>query len=188
MRYSKTMNTYTVAQNRLVHFFTADKGSALLWLVVRLYVGYEWLTAGMGKVLNPAWFGADAGAPILGFVKGALAKTVGEHPDVQSWYIPFLENVVAPFPNLWANAIAVGEVLVGLGLIAGVMVGTAAFFGALMNMNFLLAGTVSVNPQLLILAILLIAARRVAGYYGLGRHLKPFWYRLRHSRSYKLTR
>lgn len=28
---------------------------AWLWLIVRLYVGYTWLTSGWGKLSNPAW-------------------------------------------------------------------------------------------------------------------------------------
>ena len=42
-----------------------------------------------------------------------------------------------------------------------------------MNFNYLLAGTVSTNPILGILGILLILAWRVAGYYGADRYLLP---------------
>jgi thiosulfate dehydrogenase (quinone) large subunit len=169
---------YYLTQSRFAHFFTADTKSAAFWLVVRLYVGYEWLAAGIDKVLNPAWFGPTAGAGIKGFVAGALTKTAGAHPDVQSWYVPFLQNIVQPYPTVWANAIALGEVLVGVGLIVGVLVGTAAFFGCLMNLNFMLSGTVSINPVLFTLGILLILSRRVAGYYGLGRYVRPIFYRI----------
>lgn len=40
-----------------------------------------------------------------------------------------------------------------------------------MNWNYLMAGSVSTNPLLLVGAILLIVAWRVAGYYGLDRYL-----------------
>ena len=62
---------------------------------------------------------------------------------------------------------------VGLGLLFGVLTGFAAFFGALMNMSFLLAGSTSVNPVLFTLAIGLILAWKVAGYYGVDRFLLP---------------
>ena len=42
-----------------------------------------------------------------------------------------------------------------------------------MNMSFLLAGSASTNPVLFTLAIGLILAWRVAGYYGLDRYLLP---------------
>ncbi|HLZ21415.1 MAG TPA: hypothetical protein VKQ30_04755, partial [Ktedonobacterales bacterium] len=49
----------------------------------------------------------------------------------------------------------------------------AAFFGLAMNLNYLLAGTVSTNPILGVLALFLILAWRVAGYYGVDRYLLP---------------
>ena len=179
--------THTIEQSRFTHFFTADIRSAPLWLVVRLYLGYEWLIAGWDKVVNPAWFGADAGAPVQGFVQGAIAKTACApgvaaaacHPDVQMWYAAFLQNAVLPNAVAWANAIALGEVLVGLGLIVGLATGIAAFFGFCMNINFLLAGAVSLNPVWLVLALSLMASRRVAGHFGLDRYARPFFRRLR---------
>ena len=51
--------------------------------------------------------------------------------------------------------------------------GIAAFFGALMNMSFLLAGTVSTNPVLFFAGILLILAWKNAGYIGIDRFLLP---------------
>ena len=62
---------------------------------------------------------------------------------------------------------------VGLGLILGVLTGFAAFFGALMNMSFLLAGSASTNPVLFTLAVGLILGWKVAGYYGVDRYLLP---------------
>jgi thiosulfate dehydrogenase [quinone] large subunit len=63
--------------------------------------------------------------------------------------------------------------LVGLGLIVGALTGIAAFFGLFMNLNYLLAGTVSTNPILGILGLFLVLAWRVAGYYGVDRYLLP---------------
>lgn len=179
--YNGDMPTYTIEQSRFIHFFTADKTSAFLWLIVRLYLGYEWLMAGWDKVMNPVWFGSNAGAALQGFIRGALAKTGGAHPDVAMWYASFLQSAVLPHAVAWSNAVAVGEVLVGLGLIAGLFTGVAAFFGFFMNLNYLLAGTVSTNPVLLVLALGLMSARRVAGYWGFDRYAQPFLRRKFHS-------
>jgi len=73
----------------------------------------------------------------------------------------------------FAKVICLGELLVGIGLIVGGLTGIAAFFGALMNMSFLLAGSASTNPVLFTLAIGLILGWKVAGYYGLDRWLLP---------------
>ena len=67
-----------------------DTRMSWVWLILRLYVGYEWFMAGWGKLFNPVWFGDKAGVALSGFIKGALAKTAGEHPDVQGWYAGFL--------------------------------------------------------------------------------------------------
>ncbi len=178
------MHDYTIRQSALTHFFTTSTASAPLWLIIRLYLGYEWLTAGWGKVTNPAWFGSDAGAALNGFVQGALAKTAGAHPDVQMWYAGFLKATVLPHLVVWSNLVAVGEVLVGLGLIVGLFTGLAAFFGAFMNLNFLLAGTVSINPIFLVLGIGLVSAHRVAGYWGLDRYALPRLRRITRSRGF----
>lgn len=169
--------TYTTKQSALAHLFTANKASAPLWLIVRLYVGYEWFVAGWEKVMSPVWFGSGAGAAITGFVGGALAKTSGAHPDVSGWYASFLQSVVLPNAMIWSNVVAVGELLVGLGLIVGLATGVAAFFGFFMNLNYLLAGTVSMNPILLVLALLLMCAHRVAGWWGLDRYARPMFAR-----------
>ena len=61
----------------------------------------------------------------------------------------------------------------GLGLILGAFVGIAAFFGTFMNLNFILAGTVSTNPVMFLVAIFLMLAWRNAGWVGLDRWLLP---------------
>jgi thiosulfate dehydrogenase [quinone] large subunit len=151
----------------------ADTRLAWVWLIIRVYAGYEWLVAGTEKLGNPVWTGAKTGAAITGFVGGALTKTTGAHPDVGGWYAGFLQAFVLPHAAVWSWAIALGETAVGIGLILGLFTGIAAFFGGLMNANYLLAGTVSTNPVLFILATWLVLGWRVAGYYGLDRWLLP---------------
>ena len=168
------MQKYTVEQSSLTHFFTANTASAPLWFIARLYLGYEWFIAGYEKLINPAWFGSGAGAALQGFVQGALGKTAGAHPDVQSWYASFLQSTVVPHVNVWSNAVTLGELAIGLGLIVGLFSGAAAFFGLFMNLNFLLAGTVSTNPIMFVLALGILSARRVAGNWGLDRYAMPY--------------
>jgi thiosulfate dehydrogenase [quinone] large subunit len=146
---------------------------AWIWLILRLYLGWEWLSAGWGKIGAAAWTGDNAGAAITGFVNGALQKTGGEHPDVQGWYAWFLTNLVLPYAGFWSYLVAWGEVLVGIALIVGLFTGIAAFFGSVMNMNYLLAGTVSTNPVLFIIALFLILAWKTAGWWGLDRWVLP---------------
>lgn len=155
----------------IYHFVFSSKVMSPVWLAVRVYVGWQWLHAGYGKFTNPAWIGVDTGKAITGFVNGALTKTVGDHPDVTMWYAWFLKNIVLPNADTWSYAITYGEMLVGAGLILGALTFLAGFFGIVMNFNFLLAGTVSTNPILLVLTLLLMLAYRVAGYIGLDYYI-----------------
>lgn len=156
----------------LQNFLFADKRLSWFWLIVRIYLGWQWLSAGYGKLINPVWIGDKAGVALTGFVNGALAKTVGEHPDVFTWYAWFLEKCVLPNATTWSYFITYGEILVGLGLILGALTFLSAFFGFFMNLNFLLAGTVSANPQMLVLALLLMVAHKVSGYIGIDHYIE----------------
>lgn len=159
----------------LSRFLFADTRLAPLWAILRLYVGYEWLHAGWGKLTNPAgvWVGAKAGTAVTGFVHGALAKAGGEHPDVTGWYATFLREVALPHAAAFSYMVTLGEILVGVALILGLLTGLAAFFGGFMNASYLLAGTVSVKPVLFILETWLVLAWRVAGWWGLDRWILP---------------
>lgn len=166
----------------IARFLFADSRMAWFWLIVRVYAGFQWLNAGMGKLTghpllgeaeNKWVFSGHDGAAIKGFAMGALAKSGGANPAVQGWYADFLRTFVLPHPAVWAYLITFGEVLVGVGLIVGALTGIAAFFGLVMNLNYLLAGTVSTNPILGGIAILLVLAWRIGGYYGVDRYLLP---------------
>jgi len=158
---------------QIARFLFGNTKTSWFWLLIRLYVGWAWFEAGWQKVTNAAWTGSGAGTSLAGFVSAALSKTTGAHPDVQTWYAWFLEHAVLPHAAAWSHAVAYGETLIGIALILGLLTGIAAFFGALMNLNFLLAGAVSVNPILGILALALIMAWKVAGWWGLDRWALP---------------
>jgi len=155
----------------IARFFLATAGAAALWFVVRMNVGAQWFLAGWEKVQDPKW--GTSGTALTGFVNGALAKSTGAHPAVQGWYADFLRNVVLPNAGTFSFLVTWGEVAVGLGILLGALTGIAAGFGVLMNLNYLLAGTVSINPVLGALGLFLCFAWRVAGLVGLDRWLLP---------------
>ena len=174
----------TIQTSSLAYFFTADTRSAALWLIARVWLGYEWFMAGWEKFVNPVWWGPDAGAAISGFAQGALHKTAefcanpaACHPDVQWWYADFIQQTLVAHQYFWSHLIVLGELAVGFGLIVGCLTGIAAFFGVLMNLNFMLAGTVSMNPIWATVGIHIILAWRVAGYWGADRYVLPLLHR-----------
>lgn len=90
------------------------------------------------------------------------------------WYRTFLESLLAGGHYTWfAKLVAVGEVVIGIALILGFLTGIVAFFGAFMNFNFMLAGTTSTTPVLFTIAVFLMLAWKVAGFWGLDRFLLP---------------
>lgn len=145
-----------------------------LWLVLRVYLGYSWLSHGLEKLSNPAW--TQTGVALRGFWQNAVA--VPEPPDrpliAFEWYRVFLKSMLDAQAYTWfAKLIVAGEILVGVALILGAFVGIAAFFGAFLNWNFMMAGTASTNPLMFVLTILLILAWKNAGWIGLDRWLLP---------------
>ena len=157
----------------VARFLFDDVRMSWVWLILRLWLAWKWLESGLGKVQNPAWTGPNAGGAINGFVAGALKKVSGEHPDVPGWYAWFLQHVVQPNANLWSHLVAYGEVAVGVALVLGIFTGIAAFFGGFMNFNYLLSGTVSVNPMMFLVAGLLVLAWKTAGWLGVDRFVLP---------------
>ncbi len=146
---------------------------AWLWLIIRVYLGYNWLTSGWGKITNPAW---ATGQPLKGFWENAVQIPEAGRPAIAfDWYRSFIQFML---DNQWyewfAELIMFGEFLVGIALILGMFTGIAAFAGSFMNWNFIMAGAASTNGLMLTLAILLILAWKVAGWLGADRWLLPY--------------
>ena len=156
---------------RWARFLFTSATAAWLWLVVRLYMAWIWVPAGFEKVTSGEWLFSD-GAAISGLVGKAI-----EDPGTPSWYVSFLQSVIVPNAGLFATLVALGELAVGLGLLVGLLTGIAAFFGVLMNANYVLSGVLSSNPVLIVLGALVMLAWRNAGWIGLDRWFIPWVHR-----------
>lgn len=160
---------------RIARYLFSNTRAGLFWLPIRLFLGMAWLEAGYAKATEGGWI-TDGGSSLLGFWQRAVAVPAApaRPPISYDWYREFLNFLISGHHETWfAWLITFGEIAVGIGLIVGALTGVAAFFGALMNMSFLLAGSASSNPVLFTAAIGLILAWRVAGYYGVDRYLLP---------------
>jgi thiosulfate dehydrogenase [quinone] large subunit len=148
---------------------------ALIWLPLRFFIGHEWVTAGEHKIRDDAWM--DGGTALQGYwtrvttvPEGGTAAPAGKY----AWFQDLLTYMLDHEWYTWfAKVVAVGEFLIGIGLIVGALVGIAAFFGTFMNFNFGLAGTASSNPVLFGLGVLIVIGWKVAGWWGLDRYLLP---------------
>ena len=155
-------------------YLFSNSRAGLFWLPIRLFLGFSWLTSGWGKATGEGWL--DGGASLASYWERAVSIPEAPARPLISydWYRDFLTFLLDGNHEGWFSYLVVfGEIAVGLGLIVGALTGVAAFFGALLNMSFLLAGSASTNPVLFTAAIGLILAWRVAGWYGLDRYLLP---------------
>jgi thiosulfate dehydrogenase [quinone] large subunit len=158
---------------RFVRFLFSNTRAGLFWLPIRLFVGFSWLEAGWHKFTDPEW--TQGGAALRSYwERAASIPEQGRPPITYEWYRDFINALLAGGHETWfAWVVTLGELAIGIALILGALTGVAAFFGAFMNMSFLLAGSASTNPIMFILAVGLMLAWRVAGYYGLDRYLLP---------------
>jgi len=147
---------------------------AWLWAAIRIWLGWQWIEAARHKVGVEAWTGT--GGALKAFWERAIQvpPPPARPPIAFDWYRSFIQYLLDTQSYTWfAKLVAYGELAIGIALIVGAFVGIAAFFGAFMNWNFMMAGTASTNPLLFTAAMLLILAWKVAGYYGLDRVLLP---------------
>jgi thiosulfate dehydrogenase (quinone) large subunit len=162
------------------------KITGILWLIARLWLGYEWFNAGIEKVFgegNAVWVGPKAGTAVVGFLKGAIAKSAlapgfdpikNPHPAVNEWYAYLAQNVFLPNAALFSYLVAFGEVAIGAALILGVLTRFSALMSVLLGLSLLMAGATSTLPQMLAISVALTTAGGVAiGYYGLDFFVRP---------------
>ena len=140
--------------------------AAWLWLVLRLWLGYQWVDASLHKIDSPAW--TQTGDAIKGYWERAVIVPAEGRPQISfDWYRSFIQGLIEAEAHTWfAPLVAYGELIVGIALILGAFTGIAAFFGAFMNWNFMMAGSASSNPMLFLVAVLLILAWKISGYIG----------------------
>jgi len=175
--------TVTIEEPRVARFLFSSPIAAIGWLVLRVWLGYQWLHAGWEKVTgtesgwhlaftHDSWLRTSAG--LKGFAGFALTNAKGPHAAVNyGWYAAFLRWVERSGAGFLAPLIAIGEVAIGAGLILGIFTGVAAFSAGLLSTSFGLAGVAGVNPVFFVIEVFLILAWRNAGYYGVDRYVLP---------------
>ena len=80
------------------------------FLVIQVFLGYEWLMSGLTKV----WRG--------GFPSGLAAELTDKSEGVGGPYKTFLDNVAIPNARVFGYLIIVGELLTGLALIGAALI------------------------------------------------------------------
>ena len=164
---------------------------SFIWLVVRVWLGAQWIEAASHKIGNPAW--VQTGDALKGFWTSAVAIPDAGRPAISfDWYRSFIQGLLDAQAYTWfAKLVAYGELLIGIALIVGAFVGVAAFLSGFMNWNFMMAGSASINPLLFVAAVSLVLAWKVAGYLGADYFLLPAigtpWSRNKHTEESRVV-
>jgi thiosulfate dehydrogenase [quinone] large subunit len=98
--------------------------SAWFVLALRVLFGYAFLASGFDKVMTAGWS-----------AQGYLANSAAANGNPLEWMFAWMAET-AWFVSFVDLAVPWGEVLIGLGLIVGLLVRLAAFWGAFMMAMF----------------------------------------------------
>src|SRR5699024_9548437 len=101
-----------------VNFIRNHKVAAGVLAFLRIYIGYEWFTSGIG--IDTGRFDAS------GFIVGAIVQAGGDNQSVQGWLEVFLEHVALPGDGLFIFLVMWDEVVVVIALILGLFTNFAA--------------------------------------------------------------
>jgi thiosulfate dehydrogenase [quinone] large subunit len=169
----KTKSGNIVQDPPLARFLFSDTRFSPVWAVIRVLLGLAWIDASSHKLSSAGWM--QTGEALKGFWTAAVAiPDGGKAPITYDWYRSFIQGMLDSGSYVWfAKLVAFGELFIGIAFVLGAFVGIAAFFAALMNWNFIMAGSASSNGLYLVGAIALLLAWKTAGYYGLDRFLLP---------------
>jgi thiosulfate dehydrogenase [quinone] large subunit len=151
-----------------------DPRAGWLWLLPRLWLGWQWIEAAGHKISDPGW--VQTGEALKSFwAHSVMIPATGRPPITFDWYRSFIQMLLDAQAWTWfARLVAYGELLIGIALVLGAFTGIAAFFGGFMNWNFMMAGSASTNPALFIVAVGLILAWKVSGRIGADYFLLPW--------------
>ncbi|MGX9136399.1 DoxX family protein [Rummeliibacillus sp. JY-2-4R] len=159
----------------VMQFLKKNRYVTPLLTLLRIYLGWQWLSAGWGKIYSGKF---DAS----GFLYGATKNMSGDHPAVQPWWGNFLKEVAIPNINLFNIIVPWGEFLVGIALILGIFTSFSILMGLTMNFAYMLSGTTSTNPQMVLLGLLILVAGINAGKIGLDYWINPILEKVFHKK------
>ncbi len=115
----------------------ARRLSGWILLPLRLFLGVTFVYAGIQKLTDPQYFNHTApgyiGKQILGFAFGSPIHN-------------FLVYFVVPHATFFGALVAFGELAIGIGILLGLLLRPAAFFGLLLSLMFFLSASWRVFP------------------------------------------
>lgn len=124
--------------------------TTIMLLPVRLLLAAGWLRAGAEKLVDGEWW---SGAGLRSF----LAE---QHHEALPFFRPVMDHLIAPAAVMVALVVMVTELMCGLAIGSGRRMRVALRWGFMLNIVFLLAG--SVNPSVFYLVMELVMLSAIA--------------------------
>ncbi len=174
-----TVNGGDMKNPGIIRFLFNDPRMAPVWAIVRVLVGVQWLRIAIPKLSDPAW--VEGGAIVRGFWENqVIFNEGGRNAIYYDWYRDFLNFMIEnEVYRAFGVILPVLEVTIGVLFILGAFVGLVGLGAGFLHVNYLLAGSAGQNAILFPAAVLLIAAWKIAGYYGLDyfimRRVSAMW-------------
>jgi len=149
----------------IVRWPFTNRHAAPIWLLLRLYVAWVFLTMGIAKIEGGFLTGDPIGEMLKLVANGAIPVPFEFYRGVAGMLV---EAGVTP---MISHSMPLLELAVALSLATGVLVPLAAGGALLLNINFVLSGIgqISFDLPYMIVEVLLIAAYPVVGLIGLER-------------------
>lgn len=145
MKQTNTLHPLVPSSSRQEHVEIADEKNSWgrialpLWVLLplRAFLGATFVYAGLQKLTDPQFFDPKAvdfiGKQIQRFATGSPIRG-------------FLVQVAVPHAVLFGGLVAYGELAIGIGVLTGILLRPAAFFGAFINLIFFLTASWNVHP------------------------------------------
>jgi thiosulfate dehydrogenase (quinone) large subunit len=139
-----------------------NRYAAPIWLLVRLYVGWIFLTMGLGK-LQTGFLASDQIGPMLKLVAdGTITIPLPFYRDVAAMLVDLGVTPMISFSMPFL------ELAVAIAMFTGVLTPVAAIGALLLNINFVLSGigNLTFDGPYMVAEILIAMAYPVAGVIG----------------------
>ena len=135
----------------------------VLWLILlRLIIGIEWFTAGLGKIIEGT-FVEGMYNTLNVFIYGTpFPSSPWTVTNPNDWYVYLTRVIFRPNSEVFGYLVMIGEFAIGLALILGIFVNFSAIASIFLNVNFIFAAgwlspsTMSVNWIMAVIGLILL--------------------------------
>ena len=96
----KTYKGEVIEDPQSIKFLFSDPRAGWLWLILRIWLGWQWVTSAQSKIGNPAW--VETGEALKGFWERAVLIPESGRPMIAfDWYRGFLQAMLDAEAYTW---------------------------------------------------------------------------------------